>query len=136
MLNGGDLMQNFKSIEIKKEEIVPIAEKMSVEGRRLVMIQGYVDKEGQKIVSYQYEVGDTIEAYTVKGEDVLPTISHIYDVSASWPEEELHELIGVNFEGLNMRGRLFLPDTMFEGKGQILVTPLNELVKKTQGIKE
>ncbi|WDU84137.1 hypothetical protein [Caloramator sp. Dgby_cultured_2] len=41
-------MQNFKSIEIKKEEIVPIAEKMSGEGRRLVMIHGYVDKEGQK----------------------------------------------------------------------------------------
>ncbi|SEF76970.1 Respiratory-chain NADH dehydrogenase, subunit [Caloramator fervidus] len=129
-------MQKFKSIEIKKEEIVPIAEKMKSEGIRLLMIHGYVDKEGKKVISYQYEVGDTVEAYTVKGEDVLPTISHIYDVAASWPEEELHELIGVTFEGLKMRGRLFLPDTMFEGKGQILVTPLSELVKKTQGEKE
>ncbi|WDC83833.1 NADH-quinone oxidoreductase subunit C [Caloramator sp. mosi_1] len=95
------------------------------------MIHGFVDKEGKHVVNYKYEVGNCIESYTVKGEDTLPSISDIYDVSASWPEEELYELMGVNFEGLNMRGRLFLPDTMLEGQGHILVTPLDELRKKT-----
>ncbi|MCX7951279.1 MAG: NADH-quinone oxidoreductase subunit C [Clostridiales bacterium] len=124
-------MQEFKSIEIKKEEIVPIAKKMRENGHRLVMIHGYVDKEGKHVVNYQYEVGNCIESYTVKGEDTLPSISEIYDVSASWPEEELYELMGVKFEGLKMKGRLFLPDTMLEGQGHILVTPLDELRKKT-----
>ncbi|SHE42656.1 MULTISPECIES: NADH-quinone oxidoreductase subunit C [Caloramator] len=124
-------MQEFKSFEIKKEEIVPLAKKMKENGHRLVMIHGFVDKEGKHVVNYQYEVGNCIESYTVKGEDTLPSISEIYDVAASWPEEELYELMGVKFEGLNMRGRLFLPDTMLEGQGHILVTPLDELRKKT-----
>ncbi|MBZ4662351.1 MAG: Respiratory-chain dehydrogenase, 30 Kd subunit [Caloramator sp.] len=124
-------MQEFKSFEIKKEDIVPLAKKMKENGHRLVMIHGFVDKEGKHVVNYQYEVGNCIESYTVKGEDILPSISEIYDVSASWPEEELYELMGVKFEGLNMRGRLFLPDTMLEGQGHILVTPLDELRKKT-----
>lgn len=126
-------MQEFKSFEIKKEEIVPLAEKMRKEGIRLLMIQGYVDKEGQIVVCYQYEVGNCVESYKITGEAELPSISHIYDLAAAWPEEELYELMGVNFQGLEMRGRLFMPDTTLEGRGQILVTPLSELKKKMLG---
>ncbi|MCX7950767.1 MAG: NADH-quinone oxidoreductase subunit C [Clostridiales bacterium] len=124
-------MQEFKSFDIKKDEIVPLAQKMKDKGYRLVMIHGYVDKEGNNVVNYQYEVGNCIESYKIVGENVLPSISHIYDLSAAWPEEELFELMGVQFEGLEMRGRLFLPDTMLEGQGHIIVTPLDELRKKT-----
>lgn len=124
-------MQEFKSFDIKKEEIVPLAQKMREKGYRLVMIHGYVDKEGKNVVNYQYEVGNCIESYKIVGESVLPSISHIYDLSAAWPEEELFELMGVQFDGLEMRGRLFLPDTMLEGQGHIIVTPLDELRKKT-----
>lgn len=124
-------MQEFKSFDIKKEDVVPLAQRMKDAGYRLLIVQGYVDKEGKNVVCYQYEVGNTIESYKVVGEEVLPSISHIYDLSAAWPEEELYELMGMKFEGLNMRGRLFLPDTMLEGQGHIIVTPLNELKKKT-----
>jgi NADH-quinone oxidoreductase subunit C len=129
-------MQDFKSYEIKKGDITVIAEKMKKEGRRLVMIHGYINKEGQNVVTYQYEVGNRIESYFVTGESVFPSISHIYDLAAAWPEEELYELMGLKFEGLNMRGRLFLPDTMLEGQGHIVVTPLAELKQKAQGKKE
>jgi len=136
LILGGDLMQEFKSAEIKKGEIVTLAEKMKKAGKRLLMIHGYVDKEGQNVVCYQYEVGNCVESYSVKGESELPTISHLYDLSASWPEEEIYELMGINFEGLKMRGRLFLPDTMLEGKGHISVSPLGELREKALGLKE
>ena len=129
-------MQGFKSIKISKSDIVSIAEKMKKQGHRLLMIHGHVDKEEKTVVTYQYLVNETTESYCVVGEKLLPTISHIYDLSAAWPEEELFELLGITFEGLNMRGRLFLPDTMMEGKGQIIVTPLSELRDITLGKKE
>ena len=45
-----------------------------------------------------------------------------------------NELIGVTFEGLDCSERLFLPDNMAEEmKGQILVTPLEEL-RKANGL--
>ena len=99
-------MQEFKSFEIKKDEILTIAEKMKKDGRRIVMIQGYIDSEGQNVVCYQYVVGNCIESYYIKGQTELPSISHIYDLAAAWPEEELFELMGIKFEGLQMRGRL------------------------------
>ena len=42
------------------------------------------------------------------------------------------ELFGITFEGLDVSQRLFLPEDMLEtqGKGQIMVTPLKELVEK------
>lgn len=129
-------MQKFKSFEIKKEEILSLAERMKGEGRRILMIQGYVNKEGNIVVAYQYEVGDCIESYKIIGESELHSISHIYDLAAAWPEEELFELMGIKFEGLNLRGRLFLPDTMLDGQGQIIVTPLSELREKALGLKE
>ena len=49
--------------------------------------------------------------------------------------EELNELFGIEFEGLDVSKRLFLPEDMLEtqGKGQIMVTPLSELVEKNLG---
>jgi NADH-quinone oxidoreductase subunit C len=129
-------VQEFKSFEMKKDEILTIAEKMKKNGRRIVMIQGYVDKSGQNVVCYQYAVDNCIESYYIKGQTELPSISHIYDLTAAWPEEELFELMGIKFEGLQMRGRLFLPDTMLEGQGHIIVTPLSELKEKAIGSKE
>lgn len=129
-------MQEFKSYEIKKEDIVPLAERMKGEGRRLLMIQGYIDKTGKNVVAYQYEVGSSIESYKINEVSELPSISHIYDLAAAWPEEELYELMGIKFEDLNMRGRLFLPDTMLDGQGQIIVTPLSELRERALGLKE
>lgn len=129
-------MQEYKSSEIKKDEIVALAEKMKQSGKRLLMIHGYVDKEGNNMVCYQYEVSNCVESYFVKGESELPTISHIYDLAAGWPEQEIGELMGVKFDGLKSRDRLFLPDTMVEGQGHIIVTPLDELRKKVLGLKE
>ena len=44
----------------------------------------------------------------------------------------MNELFGFTFEGLDVSKRLFLPEDMLEtqGKGQIMVTPLKELVEK------
>lgn len=129
-------MQKFKSFEIKKDEILIIAERMKKDGMRIVMIQGYVDRSGQNVVCYQYAVDNCIESYYINGQTELPSISHIYDLAAAWPEEELFELMGIRFEGLQMRGRLFLSDTMLDGQGHIIVTPLAELREKAIGVKE
>lgn len=120
-------MQMYKKTSINSDEIKYIAEKMKKEGRRLVMIHGYVDKQGQNVISYQYEVGNCIEAYEVVGSKILPTISDVYDLAAAWPEREIEELMEVKFEGLKIKDRLFMPENMIEGKGQILVTPLSKL---------
>ena len=62
----------------------------------------------------------------------VPSVGEIYDTAATWPERELNELFGITFEGLDVSQRLFLPEDMLEtqGKGQIMVTPLKELVEK------
>ena len=122
-------MQEYKRIDITKEEVVPIAEKMRKAGVGLVMIHGFLNKEGQLDVSWDYSVEPVIESYHVVGEMNLPSISEVYDCAAAWPERELNELFGVTFEGLDMSQRLFLPEDMLEtqGKGQIMVVPLSEL---------
>ncbi len=122
-------MQDYKKTDIKREDIVPTAERMRKDGRRLVMIHGYVDKEGQNVISYDYEVGSCVESYTVTGETSLSSISGIYDAAAVWPEKELNELMGVVFEGLDTSTRLFLPENMLDERGQIIVTPISELRK-------
>jgi len=125
-------MQEYKRIEISKDQVVPIAEKMRKAGVGLVMIHGFLNEEGQMDVSWDYSVEPVIESYHVVGETVLPTISEIYDQAAAWPERELNEIFGVEFEGLDMSKRLFLPEEMLEtqGKGHIMVTPLAELRAK------
>ena len=125
-------MQEYKRIDISKDQVVPVAERMRREGRYLVMIHGFINNDGQMDVSYDYAVDPAIESYHVVGETVLPSIGDIYDTAATWPERELNELFAVEFEGLDTSKRLFLPEDMLEtqGKGQIMVTPLSELVEK------
>ena len=129
-------MQEYKRIDISKEEVVPLAERMRKEGRYLVMIHAFIDKEGRFDVSYEYAVDPAIESYHVVGEDKIPSIGEIYDTAATWPEREINEIFGIEFEGLDTSKRLFLPEDMLdaEGKGQIMVTPLSEL--RAKNIKE
>lgn len=127
-------LQEYKRIDIQKDQIVPVAERMRREGRYLVMIHAFINKDGQMDVSYEYAVDPEIESYHVVGETTLPSIAMIYDVAAEWPERELNELFGIEFEGLDTSRRLFLPEDMLdpEGRGQIMVTPLSELVEKNR----
>ena len=127
-------MQAYKRTDITKDQVVPIAEKMRKAGVGLVMIHGYLNEEGKMDVSWDYSVEPVIESYHVVGEMTLPSIGEIYDCAATWPERELNELFGVEFEGLDMSKRLFLPEDMLEtqAKGQIMVTPLSELVEKNK----
>ena len=131
-------MQEYKATQITKDQVVPLAERMKKAGRYLLMIHGYLNKEGQPVVSWDYSVPPAIESYQIVGETKLPSISEIYDTAASWPERELNELFGLEFEGLDMSKRLFLPEDMLEtqGKGQIMVTPLSELVDNMKKVKE
>ncbi len=130
-------MQENKVTQITRDQVVPLAERMKKAGRYLVMIHGWLNKDGQLVVSWDYSVPPAIEKYQVVGETKLPSISEIYDTAASWPERELNELFGIEFEGLDMSKRLFLPEDMLEtqGKGQIMVTPLSELVENMKKAK-
>ena len=123
-------MQEYAKISITKEEVVPLAEKMRKDGKTLAMIHAFKDEEGCFHVSYEYETAKGIDSYTVTGESVLPTISHIYDKAAKWPERELTELLDITFEGLDTSKRLFLPESMLSEQGQILITPMEELIRK------
>lgn len=126
-------MQEYKKISITKDEIVPTAERMRAAGVHLAMIHGFINDDGQFDVSYEYEIPGGIESYTVVGETVLPSISGIYDLGAEWPERELMELMDITFEGVDTSKRLFMPESMIEGQGQIMVTPMKELIAKAHG---
>ena len=112
-------LQEYKRIDIGKDEILPLAERMRKEGRYLVMIHAMINKDGQPDISWEYAVDPVVESYH-------------YCEAATWPEREVNELFGITFEGLDVSKRLFLPEDMLEtqGKGQIMVTPLKELVEK------
>jgi len=127
-------MQEYRINPIEKDQIVPVAEKMKKEGIFLVMIHGFKNKEGKVVVTYDYAVDPAIESYHVVVEDSLPSIGDIYDTAATWPEREINELYNVKFDGLDTSKRLFLPEDMLEtqGRGQIMVTPLKELVDKNK----
>lgn len=129
-------MQEYRVISITKEEILPLARRMRESGTVLAMIHGYPDENGLPVISYEFENGADIDSYTVRGERILPSISGIYDMAAEWPERELMELMDVIFEGIDRSKRLFLPESMFEEQGQILVTPMRELKKTQQPTKE
>ena len=122
-------MQEYKRIDIAKDEIVPIAEKKRKEGSILQMIHGFINSDGQPDISYEYPKDGDFESYHVVGETTVPSITGIYDLAAEWPERELNELYGWTFEGLDTSKRLFLPEDLLEtqGKGQIMVKPLSEL---------
>ena len=125
-------MQEYKKIVIGKDQIVPVAERMKKDGRLLTMIHAFIDKDGVMDISWDYAVEPVIESYHVTGEMKVPSVGDIYDTSATWPERELNELFGIEFEGLDTSQRLFLPEDMLEdqGKGQIMVMPLSELRAK------
>ena len=125
-------LQEYKRIDITKDQVVPIAERMRKKDVYLVMIHAFINKEGQMDISWDYAVDPAVESYHVVGETTVPSIGEIYDVAATWPERELNELFGIQFEGLDTSQRLFLPEDMLEtqGRGQIMVTPLKELVEK------
>lgn len=123
-------MQTNQKIQLTKAEVVSVAEKMRAEGRLLVMIHGHLEADGTPVVSYDYDDGANLLSYEVRGESILPTISHVYDQAAAWAEREINELMAISFEGLDCSQRLFMPDNMLDGQGQILVTPLNELREK------
>lgn len=129
-------MQGYKKIHILKEDIVPTAKRMRENKISLAMIHAFIDKDGKANVSYDYEVGADIESYTVVGENVLPSITPVYDLGAEWPEREIMELMDIKFEGVDTSKRLFMPDTMLSGQGQILVTPMDKLKEMTQNGRE
>ncbi|MFA9397814.1 MAG: NADH-quinone oxidoreductase subunit C [Clostridiaceae bacterium] len=122
-------MQKVPITYISTEELIPLAEKMFEEKRRLVIMNGYVDKEGNYCVVYNFDIDGKLETYIVKGYKTVPSITYIYKGSAQWCEEEICEMMPIQFDGLEKSGRLFLPDD-FDGTGQILVMPLDELRKK------
>jgi len=126
-------VQEYKKIAITKDEVLSVAKKMKDDGIHLAMIHGFLNPDGTGNVSYEYEVGNAIHSYTVDGENVLPSISSIYDLGAEWPEREIMELMNIKFVGVDTSKRLFMPETMMDGQGQILVTPMNELIKKVKG---
>jgi len=99
-------MQDYKIIDITREEIVPTAERMRAAGVPLAMIHGHVDDDGRFVVSYEFEVGSGIESYRIAGENSLPSIGKIYDASAEWPEREITELMDITFEGLDSGCRI------------------------------
>lgn len=115
--------------DISKSMIPEIAKKMKGNGCSIVVITGYTDKEGKPVVAYSYDVDGEVKTYKCTGEWKVPSITDIYGTAAEWFEEEISELMGVEFEGLNKKGRLFLPEE-FDGSGQIIVSPLSELRKK------
>ena len=130
-------MQNYKKIGITKDQIVPTAERMRKNGVFLAMIHGFVTDEGKLNISYEYQQGETMESYTIEidKDDSLPSIGDIYDLGAQWAEREINELIGAKFDGLDTSKRLFMPENMLEGQGQIFVTPMDELIDKAHGKK-
>lgn len=124
------MQQDYKIIPITKDELIPTASRMKKEGRMLTMVHGYMNTSNQPVISYEFAVDNVIESYQITGETEVPTISGIYDAAAGWPEWEINELMGFTFTGLDVSKRLFLPEDMSNGKGQIMVTPLKELRKE------
>lgn len=125
-------MQEYRKISITKEEIVPLAKKMRGDNIHLAMIHAFYEKDGEPVVSYEYDIAGVINSYTVKGEKTLPSIVDIYDLGAEWPEREIMELMDITFEGLDNSKRLFMPESMFSEEGHILVTPISELIKERE----
>lgn len=123
-------MQEYKRIDIGKDDIIPVAKRMRENGIPLTMIHGHIDENGKPVVSYEYEVGAGIESYTVEGEWSVPSIVSIYDLGAEWAEREIMELMQIVFEGLDTSKRLFLPENMINEQGHIIVTPMEDLINE------
>ena len=129
-------MQEYKIIDITREQILAIAGMMRGRGVPLAMIHGHIDDDDQPVVSYEYEIGTGIESYRIAGAKSLPSISGIYDAAAEWPEREIMELMDITFEGLDASKRLFMPESMVSGQGHIIVTPMDKLIDQAHGKEE
>ena len=123
-------MQKYTKTVITADELPIIAQRMRDEQRPLAMIHGHVDKEGKNVLHYDFDMGETIESYVLEDVSSVPSLSSIYDAMAAWPETELTELMGIEFTGLDISHRLFMPDNLLSGEGHIIVTPLSELRAK------
>lgn len=129
-------MQEYNKISITKDEVIPLAEKMRAQGVTLAMIHAFKEDDGTANVSYEYQTDKGVDSYTVVGESVLPSIAEIYDLAAEWPEREIMELMDITFEGMDTSERLFLPESMLNEQGQILITSMDDLIEKKKGDKE
>ena len=131
-------MQAYQIMKITRDQILPIAERMKEAGRGLVMIHGYLDKDGQLVVCWDYAADPDVESYQLAGENRLPSISGVYGLAAAWPERELGELFGVVFEGLDQSQRLFLPEDVPETRdeGQCADPPSSEQAAQRNETKE
>ena len=122
-------MHDFNGVEIRKDQLIDVTKQMMDNKRRLLMINGYLDEEKQIVIAYNYDTDGDVVTYLLKGEDDIPSITPIYGGSARWAEEEIEEMLPVKFQGLERSGRLFLPDELKDGEGQILVVSLDEIKK-------
>ena len=68
------MQQEYKRIDITKDQIVPIAERMRKNGVYLVMIHAFLNKEGKMDISWDYAVDPVLESYHVVGEMTVPSI--------------------------------------------------------------
>ena len=123
-------MQQYTTTVITADELPNVAQRMRDEQRPLAMIHGHVDKEGKNVLHYDFDMGETIESYVLEDVTSVPSLVSIYDAMAAWPETELTELMGIEFTGLDISHRLFMPDNLLSGEGHIIVTPLSELRAK------
>lgn len=122
-------MHDFDGVEVKKENLINVAKEMFKDKRRLLIINGYINEEGQNVIAYNFDLGGPVRTYLLKDESEVPSITSVYGGSARWCEEEIEEMMMVKFQGLDRSGRLFLPEEFKDGEGQILVMPLEELKK-------
>ena len=123
-------MQSYHKQALDADQLPDLARRMRAAGRPLTMIHGFVDKQGKNVLHYDFDMGQVIESYEIADVTRIASLSDIYDAMAAWPEMELTELMGVEFIGLDMPHRLFMPDNLLSGEGQIIVTPLSELRAK------
>ena len=122
-------MHKKNIINVTKQELIPLAQKFLSEKRRLVIMNGYIDKEGKYSIAYNFDIDGSLVTYLCKSsEPAFPSLTPVYKNAAEWCEEEICEMMPVKFEGLPKSKRLFLPDD-FDGSGQILVLPMDELKK-------
>lgn len=115
--------------EIGKEQIIEIAREKKEKGCSLTVIVGYTDKEGEPVIAYSYDDNGSIQTYKCTNEKSVESITPVYETAAEWFEEEISELMGIEFAGLEKKDRLFLPEE-FDGSGHIIVSSLSELRKK------
>lgn len=120
---------NFR--EISKNEIRSISKEMKDKGNTIVAITSYLDDEKKPVITYSYDANGDIKSFKCIGESRVLSITDIYGTAAEWFEEEINELMGIEFEGLEVKNRLFLPDE-FDGSGEIIVSSLSELKKNKE----